>query len=121
MAGARTLDYEYHFVATTDEIPEGQGRSFDVAELRIAIFFFEGRFYAIDDVCPHMGASLSEGSLAEFVVACPLHAWRFDIRDGTWCDNRRVKIGSFPVELRGNEIYVGIPRVEARCPAAPEP
>jgi nitrite reductase (NADH) small subunit/3-phenylpropionate/trans-cinnamate dioxygenase ferredoxin subunit len=56
-----------------------------------------------------MGASLAEGHLENHVVTCPLHAWRFDVRDGTWCDNRRVHIDSFPVRIEGGDIWVGIP------------
>jgi nitrite reductase (NADH) small subunit/3-phenylpropionate/trans-cinnamate dioxygenase ferredoxin subunit len=103
------LNYEFRGVAKTDEIPLGQGRAFELAERRVAVFNDHGRFYAIDDQCPHMGASLADGHLDQHVVACPLHAWRFDIRDGTWCDNRRVKIDSFPVRVVGDEIQVGVP------------
>lgn len=106
-------------MARSDEIPLGEGRSYDVADKRIAVFNDGGEFFAIDDVCPHMGASLAAGHLENHVVACPLHAWRFDVRDGTWCDNRRVKIDSFPVRLVGDEIQIGLPVTDP--PQAPSP
>lgn len=103
------LQYEFHAVARRDEIPDGEGRAFDVGSRRIAIFNQGNEYHAIDDACPHMGASLAEGHLESHVITCPLHAWRFDIRDGTWCDNRRVKIDAFPVKLSGDQILVGVP------------
>ncbi len=103
------MQFEFHAVAQRDDIPLGEGRSFDVGDKRIAVFNDGGNYFAIDDTCPHMGASLSTGELENHVVTCPLHAWRFDVRDGTWCDNRRVKIDSFPIQLIGDEIQVGIP------------
>ncbi|MFM7117735.1 MAG: Rieske (2Fe-2S) protein, partial [Planctomycetota bacterium] len=69
--------------------------------------------YAIDDQCPHMGASLASGYLENCTVACPWHAWRFDIRDGSWCDNPRVKIDSYPVEARDGGLFVKIPDCES--------
>ena len=39
---------------------------------------------------------------------CPLHAWRFDIRDGTWCDNRRLKVDAFDVRIQDDDIQVSI-------------
>jgi nitrite reductase (NADH) small subunit/3-phenylpropionate/trans-cinnamate dioxygenase ferredoxin subunit len=108
-AGETSLEFEFHNVGQRNEIPLGEGRSFDIGERRIAVFNDGGNFFAIDDTCPHMGASLSEGHLDHHVVSCPLHAWRFDIRDGTWCDNRRVHIDSFPVRIEGEKILVGVP------------
>ncbi len=93
-------------VAHVEEIPDGQGRCFEVGERLIAVFRCGQHFYAIDDQCPHMGASLSTGHLEQCVVTCPLHAWRFDVRDGTWRDNPRVAIDHFRVETRGDEIFV---------------
>ena len=90
-----------------NDVPVGKGYSWEVNNRVIAIFNIEGRFYAIDDACPHMGASLSAGYLDGCVVACPLHAWRFDVTDGTWCDNPRVATDAFPIEVRQDRIFVG--------------
>jgi nitrite reductase (NADH) small subunit len=95
-------------VASRKDIPEGEGRSFEVNDKIIAIFQVDGRFYAIDDACPHMGASLSTGELEGCVVSCPLHAWRFDVTNGTWCDNPRVSIDSFPVTVNGDDILIAM-------------
>ncbi|HMP80708.1 MAG TPA: nitrite reductase small subunit NirD [Pirellulaceae bacterium] len=92
-----------------DEIPAGQGRAFTIGKLVISVFHVNGEFFAIDDACPHMGASLSEGCVENGVVACPWHGWRFDVRDGTWCDNPRVKIGAYPVRIENGEIWVAVP------------
>ncbi len=104
--------YEYHVVARIGEIPVGEGRPFEIGEKIVAVFNVDGEYRAIDDMCPHMGASLSAGHLQDGIVACPWHAWRFDTRDGTWCDNRRVKIGAYPVRVVGEEISVGLPRTD---------
>lgn len=95
-------------VANTIEVPSGEGRSFEVNDRIIAVFNVDGQFYAIDDMCPHMGASLSAGYFDSqtCVVSCPLHAWRFDVRDGTWCDNPRVATDHFEVQVINEEIFV---------------
>ena len=97
---------QFQSVCKTDEIPEGEGRSFEIDERIIAVFNDQGTFRAIDDLCPHMGASLSTGHMEDSVVACPWHAWRFDTRDGTWCENRRVKIDAFDLKIEGDQILV---------------
>ncbi len=99
---------DYTTVAKADEIPEGHGARFEVAGRAIAVFNDGGEFFAIDDFCPHMGASLAEGDLEHGVVTCPWHAWRFCVHDGTWCDNRRIKIDRFDVRLEGTDIQVRV-------------
>jgi len=98
---------EYITVAKVGSIPEGQGATFTVGERLVAVFHQNGEYWAIDDLCPHMGASLGAGHLdEEGVVTCPWHAWRFDICDGTWRDNPRLKIDAFHVRVEGDEIQV---------------
>lgn len=53
-----------------------------VGERRIGIFRVEGEVYALDDICTHGNARLSEGELDGFEIECPLHAGAFDVRNG---------------------------------------
>jgi len=96
-------------VARVGEIPENQGRAFAVNGRMVAVFFQGGQYYAIDDFCPHMGASLSGGYVEDGVVACPWHAWRFSICDGTWCDNPRIKTDVLEVRVVGADLQVRVP------------
>ena len=72
----------------------------------VAIFHAGGQYFAIDDLCPHMGASLGSGHLQDGVVTCPWHAWRFKICDGTWVDNPKLKVDSHEIRLQGEDIQV---------------
>lgn len=106
-------------VAKVGEIPEESGRTFEVDDRLIAVFHSQGAYHAIDDLCPHAGASLGAGHVENCVVICPLHAWRFDVRDGTWCDNRRMQVDAFEVRVVGDEIQVSTepkPRVQVSDP-----
>lgn len=100
-------------VARIGEIAEGEGQAFAVNGRMVAVFNLgNGEYRAIDDFCPHMGASLAGGWLEGNVVSCPWHAWRFNVCDGTWCDNPRIKIDSFEVRVEGEEIQVCVPSRE---------
>ncbi len=99
---------EFVTVAKVGEIPVGEGKSCLVGEKLIAVFNVDGCYHAINDLCPHMGASLAEGQLDGDVIACPWHGWRYRVTDGTWCDNRRIKTDSYEVRVRGEEIQVRV-------------
>ena len=99
---------EFTTVAKIGDIPEGSGKTCVVGEKLVAVFNLGGSYHAINDLCPHMGASLADGQLEDDVVACPWHAWRFRVTDGTWCDNRRIKTDSYEVRVVGDEIQVWV-------------
>jgi nitrite reductase (NADH) small subunit/3-phenylpropionate/trans-cinnamate dioxygenase ferredoxin subunit len=93
-------------VAKVGSIPEGTGQTFEVGGQLVAVFLSQGEYSAIDDLCPHMGASLGAGYVVDGVVICPWHAWRFRVCDGTWCDNPRLKVGAHEVRIVDDEIQV---------------
>ena len=100
---------EFVTVAKVTEIAEGEGQAFGVNGRMVAVFNENGEFLAIDDLCPHMGASLAGGHVENGVVACPWHAWRFCVRDGTWCDNPKIKVDSFRVRVQDGDVQVSVP------------
>jgi nitrite reductase (NADH) small subunit/3-phenylpropionate/trans-cinnamate dioxygenase ferredoxin subunit len=96
-------------VAKVGDIAVGAGAAFAVNGRMVAVFNEGGRYFAIDDFCPHMGASLAGGYLEGGVVTCPWHAWRFCIHDGKWCDNPKVKVDNFEVRVEADAIQVRVP------------
>jgi nitrite reductase (NADH) small subunit/3-phenylpropionate/trans-cinnamate dioxygenase ferredoxin subunit len=99
---------EFQMVCRVGDLAEGEARTVQVRGKLIALFRAGGRYHAIDDTCPHMGASLSEGYVEDGVVTCSWHAWRFRLADGAWADNPRLKIGCYEVRVEGDEVQVGI-------------
>lgn len=102
---------EFQTVAHIGDIPAGEGRAYCVRGKMVAVFFVDGEYTAINDICPHMGASLASGYVENGGVACPWHAWRFCVKTGTWLDNPKSKIKTdvYPVRVVGQEIQVQVP------------
>ena len=97
---------EFHTVGKVADLDEGAGMTVAVGTKLIAVFKVDGNYFAIDDTCPHMGASLSGGYLENGIVTCPWHAWRFRLADGAWADNPRIKIGCYAVRVEGDNVQV---------------
>jgi 3-phenylpropionate/trans-cinnamate dioxygenase ferredoxin subunit len=100
-------------LATLAEIPAGRLVCRAHGSCRIALARVGDEVFAIDDVCTHAGASLSEGDLGregEFLLTCPWHEAHFDVRNGkvhqdtAWATDTR----SYPVEVRGEEVWVDV-------------
>jgi len=100
---------DFQTVCRVADLPSGEGKTVEVGNKLVAVFCDRGEFFAIDDTCPHMGASLSGGYVENGVVTCPWHAWRFRLSDGAWADNPRIKIGCYAVRVQGDVIQVQVP------------
>ncbi len=98
----------YKPVARVGEIPAGEGRTYEVSGRLVAVFFDGRGYHAMDDLCPHMGASLGSGPFVDGVVTCPWHAWRFRACDGAWCDTEKLKVAVFPVRIVGDVSEVAV-------------
>lgn len=96
-------------VAKEGAVPEGEGRAFAVEGRMVGVYLLDGEYFAINDFCPHMGASLASGYVENHAVSCPWHAWRFSVKDGTWLDNPKIKTDSYPVRVEAGMIEVQFP------------
>lgn len=99
---------EFTTVARAGEIAEGQGITVTVGERLVAVFFVDGEYRAIDDLCPHQGASLGAGCVEDGEVFCPWHAWRFRLSDGKWADNPKLGVDVFETRVVGDEVQVRV-------------
>lgn len=93
-------------VAGAADVPPGEGRVVDVEGRSVALFNVDGRYYAIDNACPHRGGPLGEGDLDGTVVSCPWHAWRWDVTTGANVNNPAVKVGCYAVTEEAGSVYV---------------
>lgn len=72
----------------------------------VALFARDGRVFAVDNRCPHLGFPLHRGSVADGILTCHWHHARFDLATGgtfdLWADDLPV----FPVEIRDGAVWL---------------
>lgn len=73
---------EWIDVAADVDIPCGGCARADVDGDDVLVVNVDGRFYAVDNICSHDYAELSDGSISGSEVECPLHGARFDVTSG---------------------------------------
>lgn len=94
-------------VARTTDIPEGDAVGVEIGGERVAVFRYQGRFYAVSDVCPHAGGPLSQGWAEDGRVTCPWHGWTFDIAPAEGAPDDGLK--RYRVEVDGDQVKVEAP------------
>lgn len=96
-------------LAAKDELVDGEVLGVTAAEKQVAVYFFDGQYFATSNVCTHQFALLSEGYFEDGCIECPLHQGQFDVRTGkAKCAPLTEDIACFPVKVDGDSIYADI-------------
>jgi 3-phenylpropionate/trans-cinnamate dioxygenase ferredoxin subunit len=95
-------------VGSADELLPG-GRKLAFAEGRsIVLFNIGGTVHAIDNSCPHNGASLASGRLEGNVLRCPAHGLGFDVTTGCMPGAGGMCLTKFPVHVEDDRLVLTI-------------
>eukprot|EP00933_Yihiella_yeosuensis_P033469 TRINITY_DN27172_c0_g1_i1.p1 TRINITY_DN27172_c0_g1~~TRINITY_DN27172_c0_g1_i1.p1 ORF type:complete len:264 (-),score=51.16 TRINITY_DN27172_c0_g1_i1:43-834(-) len=74
----------------------------------LAFFRLEGRIFAVDGFCPHLGANLCGGEIGDIedmvdgrrhYITCPVHKMQFDLASGDVIDGDCPKLQTYPVRI----------------------
>jgi nitrite reductase/ring-hydroxylating ferredoxin subunit len=96
-------------VASVAEVPPGQARRVIVEGIDVALCNVGGEFYAIDNVCTHAYACLTDGWLEGDEIECPLHGGRFDVRTGAAGGGIVTEdLRRFAVRVEGDGVYLSL-------------
>ena len=93
--------------AESKDIAPSSMKAVDVAGEKVCIINIEGNYYAIGNVCTHVGGPLDEGTLEGYEVECPWHGSKFDVRTGEPTKPpARQSVPTYEVKLEDNNILV---------------
>lgn len=95
-------------VAAVSEVPEGEMKAVEIGRTSVALFHLDdGSWHATDNVCTHAFAMLTDGWLDGCEIECPLHAGRFDVRNGrALCPPVDEPVRIFEVRIDGDAVLV---------------
>jgi naphthalene 1,2-dioxygenase ferredoxin component len=101
-------DENWILVASTREVKEAGGIfGRTVQGVPLAVFEVEGAYYVTSNRCTHGLARLSGGYLEGYLIECPVHQGRFDIRTGEVKGPPCTEpLPTFPVRHEGEAILV---------------
>lgn len=95
------------FQVPQEKIPTSGARAFlKVDEKFLVLFNINEQFYAIDDSCPHQGASLFSGKLEGKSLQCCAHGLKFDLESGYMLNSTHLKMTSYLVEVIESDVFI---------------
>ncbi|HEX8734526.1 MAG TPA: Rieske 2Fe-2S domain-containing protein [Pyrinomonadaceae bacterium] len=94
-------------VGRIEAVPAGRGATVQLkGGGELALFNVGGKFYAIENFCPHKGAPLADSRLYGNVVECDLHGWRFDVTNGECFTKKNCAIETYEVVVEDGWIKI---------------
>ncbi len=98
---------KWHDVAKTSDLSPGEVMYVEVGNDPVALINLEGEFFAINDLCTHQDASLSDGEIIGDEIECPLHGGAFEIRTGLPANFPVVvPVETYEVKIDGETVFV---------------
>jgi nitrite reductase (NADH) small subunit/3-phenylpropionate/trans-cinnamate dioxygenase ferredoxin subunit len=85
---------------------KGRGRKVDVSGRAVAVFWDGATWTAVDDTCPHMGASLADGRLFGGELQCSWHEWRYDRATGQCPLRPWARVGVHEVRIDAGGVWI---------------
>ena len=77
-----------------------------LGSLPVLVVWHEGRAYALEDRCPHMGVPLHRGTCEDGLLTCHWHHARFDLASGCTLDRWADDTRAFDVEIVDDDVWV---------------
>jgi nitrite reductase/ring-hydroxylating ferredoxin subunit len=79
----------------------------NVNHKKICVGKFQDKVFAFAFKCPHAGGILADGFIdALGNVVCPLHRYKFDLKNGRNTSGEGYYMKHWPIEIRNEEVYV---------------
>jgi nitrite reductase/ring-hydroxylating ferredoxin subunit len=96
-------------VGTRDEVEPDQPLAASVGDTRVGVYEVDGQLHAVEDVCPHAQAMLTQGFTDGCEVECPLHNAVFDVTTGRHLRGEPCRdLKTYTVRLVGPDIQIQV-------------
>ncbi len=98
---------QWHRVAAEADLKLDTPLGTRIGNVQIAVVRLADGIFAVNDVCTHEYALLSEGFCEEGKLECPLHQACFDIRTGAALNEpAEVPVATYKVKVEGGAVFV---------------
>lgn len=94
-------------VGKITDLPPGRSATVELNNgAELALFNIAGKFYAIENFCPHKGIPLADGFARNGTVECNRHGWKFDLETGECYEKSSCSIEAYEVTIEDEMIKI---------------
>ena len=93
-------------ICRLEDIAEDCAKVVLLGKENIAIFKYDGKVSAINNVCKHQNGPLGEGKIIDGCVTCPWHGYQYEPENGSSPPPFKEKVSTYDVKVIGNMVWV---------------
>ena len=95
---------EVEFASNNIAVVDLEGKNICLGKFNDSVFAFAFK-------CPHAGGTLAEGHIdALGNIVCPLHRYKYNIKNGRNVTGEGYYLPIYPIEIRTEGVFVGFKR-----------
>ena len=96
-----------HRVAAEADLVENMPLAVRIGDTPVAVVRLADGIFAVNDVCTHEYALLTDGYCEDGKLECPLHQACFDIRTGAALNEpAEVPVATYPVKIEAGGVFI---------------
>lgn len=99
---------EYVNAARSEAVGEEGMTAVKIGGRKVILLRHDGQVYAVDSLCPHAAADLTQGSRCSWQLCCHEHNYCFDVRTGriVWPEDEVYRLRRYEVKEVDGAILV---------------
>ncbi len=96
----------FYEVCLISDIPESCAKTIFLEGENIAIFKYDGRLSAVNNVCKHQMGPLGEGRIVDGCITCPWHGYQYKPEDGKAPPPFTEKLKTYQLKVLDGKVWV---------------
>jgi 3-phenylpropionate/trans-cinnamate dioxygenase ferredoxin subunit len=99
---------DWTYVLDETALPEGKMTPVYPMGVNVVLARVNGVVYAVSGKCAHMACPLFTGKLDGYILTCPCHDWKFDVRTGKFLDAPELGIATYSTKSEEGQLFISL-------------
>ncbi|MGH7768794.1 MAG: Rieske (2Fe-2S) protein [Candidatus Binatia bacterium] len=93
-------------ICSAGEVSAEGAKLVTLDQREFAIIAHDGKYYAVENLCPHKGGPLGLGQVRNGTITCPWHRFRFELETGKSVTNPAMRASVRRVVVESEDLFV---------------
>ncbi len=91
-------------ICAAAELPTEGAKLVTFGGRELAVIAHDGKYYAVENFCPHKGGPLGLGAVKNGAITCPWHRFRFELESGKSVTNPALRANVYQLVVEGDDL-----------------
>lgn len=97
---------DFIYACNLSDIPNNRAITVVVSNERVAIYKYDSKLSAVNNVCRHQGGPIGEGKVVDGCITCPWHGYQYLPGNGQSPPPFTEKLETYFLKLEGEKVFI---------------